>query len=212
MMFPRRFWISTLLLVSALGSGCVAPLLVVGGMAAGGVMVNADRRSAGTQLEDESIELKASGRVRTFMNGRSFHLNVTSFNRVVLITGEVMTAPERDAVAELVASVEQVRSVVNESVVGFPSSLGERSQDALLTTRVRATLLESQHVNPGAFKVVTERGVVYLMGLATQAETERAVTLVRNVSGVRKVVQAVEILSTDDVLNLRLGSGQIQNP
>lgn len=212
MMFPRRFWISTLLLVSALGSGCVAPLLVVGGMAAGGVMVNADRRSAGTQLEDESIELKASGRVSTFMNGRSFHLNVTSFNRVVLITGEVMTAPERDAVAELVASVEQVRSVVNESVVGFPSSLGERSQDALLTTRVRATLLESQHVNPGAFKVVTERGVVYLMGLATQAETERAVTLVRNVSGVRKVVQAVEILSTDDVLNLRLGSGQIQNP
>ena len=88
MMFPRRFWISSLLLASALNSGCVAPLLVVGGVAAGGVMVNADRRSAGTQLEDESIELKASGRVRTFMNGRSYHLNVTSFNRVVLITGE----------------------------------------------------------------------------------------------------------------------------
>jgi osmotically-inducible protein OsmY len=212
MMFPRRFWISSVLLVSALSSGCVAPLLVVGGMAAGGVMVNADRRSAGTQLEDESIELKAAGRVRTFMNGRSHHLNVTSFNRVVLITGEVMTAPERDAVAELVASVEQVRSVINESVVGFPSSLGERSQDALLTTRVRAALLESQNVNPGAFKVVTERGVVYLMGLATQAEADRAVALARNVSGVRKVVQAVEILSTDDVLNLRLGSGQTQNP
>lgn len=211
MMFPRRFLMSTLLLASVLNSGCVTPLLV-GGLAAGGVMVNTDRRSAGTQVEDQSIELKASGRVRTFMNGRSYHLNFTSYNRVVLITGEVMTAPERDAVAELVASVEQVRSVVNEAVVGFPSSVGERSQDTVLTTKVRAVLLESKNVNPGTFKVVTERGVVYLMGLATQVEADQAVALARGVSGVRKVVQAVEILSTDDVLNLRIGAGQTQNP
>lgn len=211
MMFPRRFLMSALLLASVLNSGCVTPLLV-GGLAAGGVMVNTDRRSAGTQVEDQTIELKASGRVRTFMNGRSYHLNFTSYNRVVLITGEVMTAPERDAVAELVASVEQVRSVVNEAVVGFPSSVGERSQDTVLTTKVRAVLLESKNVNPGTFKVVTERGVVYLMGLATQAEADQAVALARGVSGVRKVVQAVEILSTDDVLNLRIGAGQTQNP
>jgi osmotically-inducible protein OsmY len=212
MNFPRRFVIPTLMLTGVMVSGCVAPLMMVGGVAAGGVMVQADRRSAGTQLEDESIEFKAAGRVRTFMNNRPYHLNFTSYNRVVLITGEVLHASDRDAIAELVTSVEQVRSVINESVVGFNSSLTERSQDALVTTKVRATLLESAQVNPGAFKVVTERGVVYLMGLATQSEADHAVSLIRNISGVRKVVQAVEVLSTNDVLNLRIGSGQTQNP
>jgi len=170
-----------LLAAAVLSSGCSAPL-VFGGLAAGGMVVHTDRRTAGTQLEDRTIDLKVTARANALLAGYG-HLNVTSFNRVVLLTGEVPSVADRVAVAEAAAGVEQVRSVINEVAVMTSSSLTERSQDTLLTTKVVATLVDAGDVDSAAFKVVSERGVVYLMGLVTAREAERAVSLVRTSRG-----------------------------
>lgn len=187
-----------LLIRSALALAVAATLpacapLVVGSMV-GGAMVASDRRTSGIQLEDEAIELKAANRIRETMGGRA-HLNVTSYNRQVLITGEVANAQDRDYAARLVGEVENVRKVVNEAVVGPHSSLTERSTDALITAKVKAQMVDSKDIFANAYKIVTERGVVYLMGRVTQREADRATEVARQVSGVKKVVRIFEILS-----------------
>jgi osmotically-inducible protein OsmY len=189
----RSTWVLTL--AGAL-SAC-APLMV-GGMV-GGAMVATDRRTSGIQLEDETIELKAVGHLRDTAGSRG-HINVTSFNRQVLITGEVPSAQARDEVARLVAGLENVRKVVNELVIGPNSSLTDRSTDSLITAKVKAKMIDRKDIFANAFKIVTEREVVYLMGRVTQREADHATEVARQVSGVKKVVRIFEIL-TDAELN-----------
>ena len=197
----RRAWtspaslLSTTLVVLAtqtLLSGC-APLLI-GGAILGGSMVATDRRSSGTQLDDEGIELKSINRVAEAVGDRG-HVNVTSFSRQVLITGEVPAEADKSRVEQAVARIENVRTVVNELVVAAPSSLGSRSNDTLLTSKVKASLVDARDVQANTYKVVTERSVVYLMGSVTEREASRATDIARGVSGVRKVVRMFDIVS-----------------
>ena len=191
---------STLLLALVAALPACAPLMV-GGMV-GGAMVATDRRTSGIQLEDEGIEIKAASRLREMLGGRG-HINITSYNRQVLITGEVPNQQDKDYVAKLVSEVENVRLVVNELVIGLNSSLTERSTDALITAKVKGQMVDSKDIFANAYKIVTERGVVYLMGRVPQREAERATEVARQVSGVKKVVRVFEIL-TEAELNALL--------
>ncbi len=172
-------------------SGC-APLLV-GGAVVGGGLVATDRRTAGTQLEDQGIEFRAAARVRELAT--LGQISVHSYNRVVLITGEVPSATERARVEEAVSRVENVRGVVNELVVAGNSSLSSRSADTVLGTKVKATLVDAKDLQSNAFRVVAERRVVYLMGRVTPREAERAAELASRVSGVERVVKVFDLIT-----------------
>jgi osmotically-inducible protein OsmY len=179
-------------LAAAQLSAC-APL-VVGGAMVGGTMVALDRRTTGTQVEDQTIESKASSRIKELAGDRS-HVNITSYNRTVLLTGEAATEADRVAIEQVVQRVENVRSTVNELAVMLPSSLSTRSNDSYLTTKVKATYVDAKDLQANAFKVLTERGNVYLMGRVTEREATRATDLARTVSGVQKVVRVFEIVT-----------------
>ena len=192
-----RTTLAALLLGSTL-AGC-APLLVGGAVLGGGLLVT-DRRTTGIQLEDESIELRASARVRELATlGR---VNITSYNRMVLLTGEVPGAREKLAVEQAVAKVENVKSVLNELGIGPNSPLGSRTTDTFIESKVKATLLDAKDVQANAYKVVAERGIVYLMGRVTEREAERGTELARSVKGVGKVVRAFELMSERELANL----------
>jgi osmotically-inducible protein OsmY len=156
-------------------------------------MVATDRRTAGMQLEDQTIEFRAAARVRELAT--LGQISVNSYNRVVLITGEVPSATERARAEEAVAKVENVRGVVNELVVAGNSSLSSRSADTVLATKVKATLVDAKDLSANAFKVVAERRVVYLMGRVTPREAERGAELASRVSGVERVVKMFEMVS-----------------
>lgn len=174
-------------------SACVP--LVVGGAAAVGVgMVATDRRSSGAQLDDQGIELRAAARVREIAND-NMYVSVTSFNRQVLLTGAVGSEADRRRVEDVVQRVDNVRSVVNELTIGQSSTFQERSNDVFISGKVKASLLDAKDIFANSFKVVTERGVVYLMGIATRRETDRATEIARGISGVQKVVRVVEVVS-----------------
>ena len=168
--------------------------LVVGGAMVGGAMVAIDRRTTGAQVEDTTIESKASSRIKELVGDRS-HVNVTSYNRMVLLTGEAATEADRVAIEQTVQRVENVRSTVNELAVMLPSSMSTRSNDAYLTTKVKATYVDAKDLQANVFKVLTERGNVYLMGRVTEREATRATDLARTVSGVQKVVRVFEIVT-----------------
>jgi osmotically-inducible protein OsmY len=189
--------VSGLLLVCTLGA--CAPLMIAG--VAGTAMVASDRRTSGAQLEDESIELRAQARIRDNL-GERVHVNVTSFNRQVLLTGEVTAEKDRQAVVQLVERIENVKAVVNELAVMPLSNLSERSNDLLIVAKVKASFVDSRDLFANSFKVVTERGTVYLMGRVTQREANSATQLTRNVGGVNKVVRLFEIISEDELRNL----------
>ncbi len=178
--------------------GC-APLLV-GGAVIGTGLVVVDRRTTGTQVEDESIELKAASRVRDLAT--LGHIEVISYNRTVLIVGEVPGEPEKVAVGNAVAGVENVRTVVNELAVLPGASLGTRTNDTLLEARVKAVLIDAKDVQASAFKVVAARGIVYLMGRVTEREATRGAELARSVSSVQKVVRVFEILTEAELAAL----------
>jgi len=184
-------------------SACVP--LVVGAAAAGGFgMVATDRRTAGAQLDDEGIELRGGARVREIA-GDGVHVNITSFNRQVLLTGEVPTAAIRQRIEETVARIDNVSGVVNDLGMALPSSLQQRSTDTFITGKVKASLLDSKDIFANAYKVVTERNVVYLMGRVTRREADRATDVVRGVTGVEKVVRVMEIVSESELA----GQGRI---
>ena len=163
-----------------------------------GGMMATHRRTTGTQVEDEGIELRAVNRIRETLGDRA-HVNVTSFNRQVLLTGEVPTAQDRATVDQIVAGVNNVRSVVNDLAVMPSTSLGQRSNDVLITGKVRASFVDAKDVFASAYKVVTERNVVYLMGLVTPREATRATEIARGVGGVSKVVRVFEMITEDDL-------------
>jgi osmotically-inducible protein OsmY len=179
-------------------SACVP--LVMGGAFVGSTMVATDRRTSGAQLEDEGIELRANNRIGQALSDQ-VHINVTSYNRQVLLTGEVPTATDKQKLDDLVLKVENVRSVVNEVAVLGTTSLSQRSSDTLVTGKVKASLVDARDLQSNVFKVVTERGAVYLMGRVSQREADRATELARNVSGVQKVVRVFEILTEDELKN-----------
>ena len=179
-------------------TGCFP--LVVGGAVSGALMAT-DRRTSGTQIEDQAIELKSVNRIRDAVGERG-HVNVTSYNRQVLITGEVASDADRAAVEQALARVENVRATVNELGVMGSSSLTSRSNDAVLTSKVKATMVDSRDLFANAFKVVTERGTVYLMGRVTEREAMRATEVARSVSGVQKVVRVFDILTEAELADL----------
>jgi osmotically-inducible protein OsmY len=193
------------LLVLLLGAGmsaCVPlPLLLGGGAVAGGVMVASDRRTSGTVLEDNGIQLKSSNRINDNL-GERVHVNVTSYNRQVLLTGEVPSEQDKQLVAKVVSEVENVRSVVNELAVLGNSTFTQRSNDALVTSRVKANLVDAKDLFANSFKITTERGTVYLMGRVTQRESNRATEVVTGTSGVQRLVRILEIISEDDLARM----------
>ena len=190
------------LLVMLLGAGMTAcvplPLLLGGGAVAGGVMVASDRRTSGTVVEDNAIQLKASNRIDDNL-GERVHVNVTSYNRQLLLTGEVPSEQDKQLVAKVVSEVENVRSVVNELAVLGNSTFTQRSNDALVTSRVKANLVDAKDLFANSFKITTERGTVYLMGRVTLRESNRATEVVTGTSGVQRLVRILDIISEDDL-------------
>jgi len=190
--------LAALVLAAATLGGCAAVL--VGG-AVGTAVVVTDRRTAGTQLEDQNIELKALTRIRETVGERG-HLNVTSYNRQALITGEVSSEADRSAVEQAIARIEGVRSTVNELAVMGSTSMTARSNDTILTSKVKASFIDAKDLHANAVKVVTERGVVYLMGRVTEREANRFADVARSVNGVQKVVKVFEQISESELASL----------
>ena len=193
---PHRLLLASIAAATLLSVSACAPLMVGG--AAVTSMVAVDRRTSGTQLEDEGIELRANARVRDTL-GDGVHVNVNSYNRQVLLTGEVPTDREKRQVEQIVSRVENVKGIVNELGVMGISTLGQRSSDALVTGKVRASLVDDKELYAGAFRVVTERGTTYLMGRVTQREANRATEIARSVGGVQKVVRLFEIITDEEL-------------
>lgn len=185
----------------ALALGACAPVIMGGAMLGGG-LVATDRRTSGIQLEDEGIELRSGARLREALGDRG-HLNITSYNRQVLVTGEVPTEQDKQKVSDIVSRVENVRAVVNELAVMPNTSLTDRSSDVLITGRARASLVDARDLFANAFKVVTERGTVHLLGRVTQREANRATELVRTIPGVKRVVRVLEIISEEELQRLQ---------
>ena len=201
MTYPTRRLLTLLTLTVVLGSSLTACFpLAVGGAVMGG-LVATDRRTSGAQLEDQGIELRAASRIRDNL-GERVHVNVTSYNRRVLMTGEVPTEQDRQLVEQLVSRVENVQLVVNELAVLGKSSLSQRANDTLVDGKVKAGFVDAKDLFAQSIKVVTERGTVYLMGRVTQREADRATDIARATSGVQKVVRVFEIISEDELRSL----------
>jgi osmotically-inducible protein OsmY len=176
-----------IVLVAPFLSGCVG--LALTGAAAAAVMVD-DRRTTGIYVEDENIEWKALARFNNDFKGS--HINATSFNQRVLLTGEVATEETKKAAEQAVKAITSVREVANELSIGGNSSFASRGNDAGITTNVKARMLGNGKFSTNHVKVLTEAGVVYLMGLVTQSEGEAAVEIARSTSGVSRVVKVFE--------------------
>ena len=171
--------------------GCV-PLLVGAGVGTG-VMVAEDRRTGATTLEDQTIEIKASNRIKEQF-GDQIRISVTSYNRFLLLVGQVPSEQIKGEVEALVLEVPNVRNVQNELAISGSSSLMSRSNDGLLTSRVKARLVQNDKVSANHIKVLTESGTVYLMGLVTRAEAEAAAAVSATTGGVQRVVKVFEYL------------------
>jgi osmotically-inducible protein OsmY len=192
--------IGAAVLLSGALTACVGPL-IVGGAMVGGTLVATDRRTSGAQLDDEAIELRAASQIRSNL-GTRVRVSVTSYNRQVLLTGEVPNLQDKQRVEQVVKQVDSVAAVVNELAVLNSPSLMDRSADALITGRIKAMLLDARDLQSNAFKVVTERGTTYLMGRVTQREADRATEVVRATPGVQKVVRIFEIISEQELQRL----------
>ena len=176
-----------------------APLLI-GGAVVGGAMVVTDRRTSGTQVEDEVIELKTIGRMNEAFGDRA-RISTTSYNRMVLLTGEVPSEADKTLAGQVAARVDNVQSVVNELAIGEPRSLARRSGDTFITAKVKASLVDAKDLFANSVKVVTQQGTVYLMGRVTEREANRATEIARGVSGVVKVVRVFGIIGEAELAN-----------
>jgi osmotically-inducible protein OsmY len=186
-----RLATAALVCLAALLPGCAA--VVVGGAVAGGTAVAVDRRQADVMASDERIEIQATNRISELLKDKG-HVNVTSFNRQVLLTGEAGTEALRQDAERAAATTPEVKSVTNELVIAPPSELGARSNDTYLTSLVKSRFVTAQKFNPIHVKVVTERGTVYLMGLVTKREADDATQIARTTSGVKRVVRVFEYI------------------
>ena len=184
-----RYAILLLLAGLPLLNGC-APL-VVGGAAAGGYLVGEDRRTVATMTDDQGIETRASNRIADALKG-NIHVNVTSYNKALLLTGEVPDAAAREQAESIARKVENVKVVHNELAVGPIAPLSSLANDSVITSKVKARFVDVPKFNPIHVKVVTENGVVYLLGIVKKQEADAATDIARTTSGVRKVVRIFE--------------------
>ena len=183
------------LLIAAAGfsvTGC-APVVVAAGVGAG-ALIAVDRRSTGAQLDDEAIEFKVTTAAGSRWDSR-VHLNVTSYNGNVLLTGEAPTAAVRDEIEKLAKATDRVRGVTNEIVIGPDAGLGARTNDSYITSKVKARFVEARKFDANRVKVVTERSVVYLMGIVTRAEGAEAGQIAASTSDVVRVVKVFEYVN-----------------
>jgi osmotically-inducible protein OsmY len=207
-----RFAAKAILLVGACAAltpaltGCV-PVAAVG--VGAGALVFADRRPTETYIADEAIETRATNRVSE-KYGDKVHVNMTSYNRAVLLTGEVPSDAVRTEVERIVASVPNVKAITNELLVAGISSFGARSNDSYITSKVKARFVDANKFAANHVKVVTEAGTVYLLGLVTQRESNDAVEVARTTGGVQKVVRVFEIVSDEEARRLDARSQQQQ--
>ena len=171
-------------------SGCMA--VALGGAAATGFIVGEDRRTVGTITEDQGIEIKAANRIEEKV--KDAHINITSYNRAVLLTGEVPTEAGKTDAERIARAVENVRSVFNELQVSGNASLQARTNDAVLTSKVKARFVDAGKFSPVHVKVVSENGVVYLLGMVKRQEATDATEVARTTGGVRKVVRVLEYM------------------
>lgn len=171
--------------------GCV-PVVAAG--VTTGVLATFDRRSLGAQTEDETIEWKASARVKEKF-GDQVHINYTSYNRKVLLTGEVASAEVKAEVERIVSGVANVQGAYNELAVADMTTYSARSNDTYITSKVKGRFIDANRFNVVHVKVITEASAVYLLGLVTQREADAAVELARTTSGVKKVINLMEIVS-----------------
>jgi osmotically-inducible protein OsmY len=204
----KKAVLTTALLGSLLVSlqGCVA--VVAGGMVAGAVATT-DRRTLGAQTEDKAIAVKAETRMPQ-VAGDAGHININSYNRKVLLTGEIRDEEMKRVVENEVRSITNVDNVINELVVAGPASYTSRSNDTLITSKVKISLADKKTVSANSFKVVTERGNVYLMGLVTQREGNIAAQVAQGVSGVIRVVKIFEYISEEDLRSMQPQQAQAQ--
>lgn len=191
---PLTLAVAAAVLASTTLSAC-APLIVGGAVA--GTIAATDRRTFGAQTEDKSIVVKAELKLPN-VAGKSSHVNVNSFNRRVLLTGEVPDDETKAKVEREIRAIEGVVNVTNELEVGFSSSYTSRSNDALITSKVKLSLADAKDISANTFKVVTEKGAVFLMGRVTQREGAQAADIARGVAGVTKVVKVFEYISEDE--------------
>ncbi len=188
----RRIYLISFLLSLCLLQGC--PAVVVGG-AATGAAVNNDRRTTGAMIDDQGIEFKATSAI--YNNKKIYdqsHINFTSFNGVLLVTGETPNEALKQEVTNLVKDIPRVRKVYNELAILAPSALPSRTSDTWITSKVKSKLLADKDVKGLHTKVVTERGIVYLMGKIRRNEADKVVNVVRSTGGVQKVVKVFEYI------------------
>lgn len=185
-----RILTALLLILAALLPGCAA---VVVGAAAGTAMVAVDRRQPDIMATDERIEIQATDRINGIFKDKG-HINVTSFNRQVLLTGEAATEALKQEAERAAATTQEVKNVINELTIGPPSSFSQRSNDSYLTSVVKSRFVTAQKFNPIHVKVVTEAGTVYLMGMVTRREADDATQIARTTSGVKRVVRVFEYI------------------
>jgi osmotically-inducible protein OsmY len=195
-------WLVITALVPTL-AGCFGAAVV--GVGAGALMM-ADRRPTETYVTDEGIELRAVNRLRERF-GDNIHVNVTSFNRSALLTGEVPSAAVKAEVEKLLGAVPNLKSVSNELQVAGVSSLAARSNDSYITSKVKARFVDANRFGVNHVKVITEANTVYLLGLVTREEADAAVEIARTTAGVMKVVRVFEYLSADDARRLDYAPG-----
>lgn len=193
-------------LVATSLQGCF-PLVATGVVT--GALAIADRRSVGVQTEDETIEWKAESRVSK--RYPAAHVNVVSYNRRALITGEVPNQVAVDEIGQIVAGVENVANVVNELQIGGVSTLSSRANDGYLTSRVKGRFVDAAKFPANRVKVFTEAGRVYLMGVVTQAEASAAIEVARTTSGVQRVVNVLEVISDSEAKRIDAAPGASVN-
>ena len=204
----RRTGLAVVAAATLMGSLTACVPLLVGGGAVTTVLVASDRRTSGMYLEDTRIEQAAASQLRSVVK-QDERVSVTSFNRLVLLTGEVRSAAVKAEIERTVAGVENVRSVINElEVVPFISSITQRSKDTFITSKVKASILDAKDLQANTIKVVTEMNVVYLMGIVTPREAKRAAEIARGVNDVRKVVRVFESITEEELASYRTRQDQ----
>ncbi len=190
-------WLLLALLVPAL-AGCFGVAVV--GTGAGALML-ADRRPSDTYISDEAIETRSGNRISEKFGDKA-HVNVTSYNRTVLLTGEVLDAAAKVEVEKVVSGVPNVKAITNELQIAGASSFGGRSNDSYITSKVKARFVDANRFAANHVKVVTEAGIVYLLGIVTRQEADAAVEITRTTAGVQRVVRVFEYIADEQARQL----------
>lgn len=193
-------------LVAATSLAACAPLIVAG-VVAGTAVVATDRRTAGTLVDDQTIQLRVSNELSSALKG-DIHISVNSFERRVLLTGEVPNEQMKEQAGAIAARSLNVRAVNNELAIAPPSTLGQRTSDTTLSGKVRAAFVNTREIAFNSVEIVTERGIVYLLGVVTEKEGEVAAHVASRVSGVQQVVKAFDYESAEEVQRRRAAAGQ----